>query len=119
LNGAFKTSVVFVVFSLFLLAGVSRAQETNSTANAQQTGTTAGPDCLAHPEATGCLQSAKPGTKTPAPSLEQLPTTIPVITPISSEAAGEGGKPATAKAPFQPEPPPPPTEFQLESHFQN
>ena len=112
----FKTSVVFVALSLFLLcAGVSRAQETNSTANAQQTGTTGGPDCLAHPEAVGCLQSGKPspGTKTPAPSLEQLPTTIPVITPISSEAAGEGGKPATAKAPFQPEPPPPPTEFQL------
>ena len=112
----FKTSVVFVALSLFLLcAGVSRAQETNSTANAQQTGTTGGPDCLAHPEAVGCLQSGKPspGTKTPAPSLEQLPTTIPVITPISSEAAGEGGKPATAKAPFQPEPPPPPTESQL------
>ena len=112
----FKTSVVFVALSLFLLcAGVSRAQETNSTANAQQTGTTGGPDCLAHPEAVGCLQSGKPspGTKTPAPSLEQLPTTIPVITPISSEAAGEGGKPLTAKAPFQPEPPPPPTEFQL------
>jgi protein involved in polysaccharide export with SLBB domain len=116
LNSTLKISVVFVVLSLLLLcAGVSRAQDTNSTANAQQTGTTGGPDCLAHPEAAGCLQSARPspGTKTPAPSLEQLPTTIPVITPISSEAAGEGGKPATAKAPFQPEPPPPPTEFQL------
>ena len=101
----FKTSVVFVALSLALLcAGVSRAQAPN---------TTGGQDCLAHPEAAGCLQSAKPspGTKTPAPSLEQLPTSIPVITPISSEAAGEGGKPA--KAPFQPEPPPPPTEFQL------
>ncbi len=109
-----NTRIAFSALSLCLLcAGVSRAQDTNSTANAQQTGTTAGPDCLAHPEATGCLQSAKPGTKTPAPSLEQLPTTIPVITPISSEAAGEGGKPATAKAPVQPEPPPPPTEFQL------
>ena len=103
----FKTSVVFVALSLALLcAGASRAQAPNATG---------GQDCLAHPEAAGCLQSAKPslGTKTPAPSLEQLPTTIPVITPISSEAAGEGGKPATAKAPFQPEPPPPPTEFQL------
>src|SRR5216683_2140359 len=72
-------------------------------------------DCQTHPEALGCQQTPRPspGTKTPAPSLEQLPTSIPVITPISSEAAGEGGKPATAKAPFQPEPPPPPTEFQL------
>ncbi len=100
-----NTRIAFSALCLCLLcAGVSRAQAPN---------TAGGPDCLAHPEAAGCLQSAKPslGTKTPAPSLEQLPTTIPVITPISSEAAGEGGKPA--KAPFQPEPPPPPTEFQL------
>ncbi len=110
----FKTSVVFVALSLALLcAGVSRAQETSSAGAGQAR--PGSQDCQTHPEALGCQQTSRPlpGTKTPAPSLEQLPTTIPVITPISSEAAGEGGKPATAKAPFQPEPPPPPTEFQL------
>ena len=108
--------VAFFPLSLFLLcAGGSRAQDTNTTGTAQGPNTAGGPDCQAHPEAAGCLQSAKtsPGIRTPAASLEQLPTTIPLITTSSSEAAGEGGKPATAKADFQPEPPPPPTEFQL------
>ena len=103
----FKTSVVFVVVSLALLcAGVSRAQDTDAAG---------GQDCLTHPDVVGCQQTSRPspGTKTPTASLEQPPTTIPVITPTSPEAAGERGKPATAKAPIQPEPPPPPTEFQL------
>lgn len=114
----FKTSVVLVVLSLAMLcAGVSRAQEQDTQGTAQTPGAAGGPDCQAQPEAVGCQQTSKPapGTKTPAPSLEQLPTTIPVIAPVSTEEDGERSKPATAKATVQPEPPPPPppTEFQL------
>jgi len=103
-----------VLFLLLLCAEGSRAQVPDSTGDAQQPDTAGYQDCQAHPEATGCQQTSRPsaGTKTPTPFPEQLPTTISPITPISPEAAGERGKPA-AKTPFQPEPPPPLTEFQL------
>jgi polysaccharide biosynthesis/export protein len=116
LIGTFKTSVVFVVLSLLLLcAGVCRAQDTNDSGTTQTSNTASGPDCLTHPEAAGCLSSPQPslGTKTPTPSLEELPSTIPVILPVGREAAGERGRPTNAKAPVQPEPPTPLTEFQL------